>query len=193
MAKKRIVFKRIGYRLIALAIIVVGIIVVRYYTSPHYDRFVFYVDIPPPLETEIGDRDMSQYDYGGHIANCAVILYGEDDEKKGEECFRMREDARGFIEQHFNNHRRGYVIIDSPSIDHVRTTYFFIEPSETGRHWEIRVTFSQPGPYTRFNRNINTEYYSEIFRRRVHTGLFVVKDGSNALVLRSRGVYELVL
>ncbi|MFN0139465.1 MAG: hypothetical protein ACKVQW_05185 [Pyrinomonadaceae bacterium] len=193
MRKRQMVFRRITYRLLALAIVLVGIVAVRYYTVPHEARFVFYVDIPPPLETEIGDRDISQYEFGGHIADCSLIYWGQEDVQKGEECFRTREAARKFIEEHFKNQRRGYVIIDNVSLDLPRTAYFFIEPSEAGLQWEIRVRYRQEGPYTRFHRNMNTAYYTEAFRRRVSDGAFFIKNGTNALVLRSRRVYELPL
>lgn len=191
MTKRRIVFKRVGRRMIAFAV-VLAISIVQYYLFPPVNHHVFYVEIPPPLETEIGDRDLSQYDYGGRVENCVALLFAEGDEDKSDRCFEDREQARSFIEEHFINRRRGYVIIESASIDVIGTHYFFIEPSEAGE-WEVRIRARVPGPHTRFHRNINTWYYTEVFRRRMRIGDQYIKAGTSALVLRSRGVYELVL
>ncbi len=185
MLSRRIVFKRIGYRLFALTIVLLSFAVVRYYLSPTVNRYVFYVDIPPPLETEAGDRDLTQYDFGGRIENCE-----QEDEK--ESCYANREEARKFIEDHFNGRRRGYVIIHGASLDLPSTAHFFVEPDYDGS-WQVQVRIRMPGPYTRFNRNMNTIYYTEVFRRRAGIGELNIKPGSSALVLRSRGVYELLL
>jgi hypothetical protein len=186
----RVVFRRLGYRLVALGLVLIGIVSVRYYTESHEDRFAFIVEIPPPLETESGQRDLSQYDYGGRIGACSD--YG-DNNRPGANCVRMIEQARTFIEEHFKGQRRGYLIIDSATADSFSTEYYFVEPSYPGGRWEIRVSFGQPGPYTRFRRNVNTEYYTEAFRRRIPKGSFEVTPGANALVLRARGVYERLL
>lgn len=185
MDKRRVVFRRIRYRLLALAIVLLGATLVRYYTNPTVDRYVFYVDIPPPLETEVGNRDLTQYDFGGHVENC-------EQKEENKSCFANREEARKFIEDHFKSRRRGYVIIDGASHDLPPTAHFFIEPNETG-DWEIRVRIPMPGPYTRFHRNMKTIYYTEVFRRTAAKGELNIKPASSALVLRSRGVYELLL
>jgi hypothetical protein len=168
--------------------VLVSAAAVRYYTIPTVYRYVFYVDIPPPLETEAGDRDLTQYDFGGHVENC-------EQKEENESCFATREQARKFIEDHFKNRRRGYVIIDGASLDLASTAHFFIEPGTSSEidPWEIRVRVPMPGPYTRFHRNMNTIYYMEVFRRRAGVGELNIKPGTSALVLRSRGVYELLL
>ncbi len=107
----------------------IGFATVRYYTRPTVDRYVFYVDIPPPLETAAGDRDLTQYDFGGHVENC-------EQKEEDEGCYADREEARTFIENHFKSQLRGYVIIDGASLDLPSTAYFFIEPDReqgTGR------------------------------------------------------------
>ncbi|HJS52789.1 MAG TPA: hypothetical protein VJ781_12885 [Pyrinomonadaceae bacterium] len=166
---------------------------VRFFLNTPTNPSVFYVDIPPPLETEAGERDLSQYEYGGEIKNCAAIIYGEEDEAKGQRCLAELEKARSFIQEHFEKHQLGYVIIDSPHINTTGRNYFFIEPDGTGEDWEIRIRGRVPGPYTRFNRNVNTWYYTEVFRRRIEEDDGYIEAGTSALVLRSRGVYELIL
>ncbi len=189
---RRFVFKRISYRFVSLAFALIGIAVVRLYVQPHEPGYVFYLDIPPPLDTEIGDRNISQYDFGGSVGNCAAIRYGEEDTEKADRCDRDLENARSFVESHFKGKRRGYVIIDSPNLE-TGINYIFVEPAtEPGDDWEIRIRKRVPGPYSRGNRNINTWYYTEVFWRRIRNGDIYLKADTNALVLRSRGVYELV-
>ena len=185
MLGRRIVFRGIGYRALALTIVLLSVAGVRYYLSPTVDHYAFYVDIPPPLETEAGGRDLTQYDFGGRVENCV-----QKEEK--ESCYANREEARKFIEDHFNGRRRGYVVIHGASLDLPAIAHFFVEPDDAGS-WEVRVRIPTPGPYTRFHRNVNTIYYTEMFRRLAGFGELNIKPGSSALVLRSRGVYELLL
>lgn len=190
---RRIVFKGTDHRIAFLLVAVSGILLFRSNLNPSTSHSVFYVDIPPPLETEAGDRDLSRYEYGGHIGNCAAILYGEEDTEKGERCRWELEQARTFIEEHFRNRHPAYVIFDSVSIDGIGPSYIFIEPNESGENWEVRIRRRTIGPYTQFNRNVNTWYFTEAFRRRILSGDSYFEKGTNALVLRSRGEYELAL
>ena len=190
---RRIVLKGLRYRITFFGTFILAILLFRFFFKEPETNTVFYVDIPPPFETEVGPRDLSKYDYGGHVENCSAILYGEEDEERGERCLADLERVRDFIEQHFERRQLGYVIIESPNINTIGTAYFFIEPDGTGGTWEVKIRGRVPGPYTWTNRNINTFYYSEVFRRRIKNGDLYMRAGTSALVLRSRGVYELIL
>ena len=194
IGSRRLVFKLLGYRVVFLTFVLIGVVAVRFHVEEPEPSYAFYLDIPPPLETEIGDRDISQYDFGGSIGNCAAIRYGEEDAEKADQCDMELERARDFIEEHFRGRRKGYVILDSPNMQ-TGINYIFIEPATESDEddWEIRVRKRVPGPHTRFNRNVNTWYFTEVFRRKVQDGDSYLKSGTNALVLRSRGVYEFVL
>ncbi len=183
MNKRRIVFRRIGYRWLALGILLILTVVIH--DNKEIDRYVFFVTIPPPSETAAGQRDLTQYEFGGHIKKCS-------DEDIGS-CLSSREDARKFIEEHFNNQRRGYVIIEGISLG-LREAHFFIEPNELGT-WEIRVRVHvyMPNPISSFEPNMNTIYYTEVFRRPAVKRTKGITPGTSTLVLRSRSVYELVL
>lgn len=185
MKKYRIVFRNIRVRLVALTMILVAAGAVRDHTSPTIDRYVLIVEIPPSLETEAGDRDIIQYDFGGHVLNCVQ----QDDE---ESCYKNRDQARNFIEQHFKSQRRGYLIIDGASNDLPSTAWFFVEPNSMGE-WEVRVRIPIHGPYSPSRPNMNTIYYTEVFRRRVGNGELNIERGTSALILRSRTAYELAL
>jgi hypothetical protein len=177
-----------------LAFALIGIVAVQLYSEPARPSHAFHVDIPPPLESEIGNRDISRYDFGGKIGKCSAILDTDENEEKAGRCFQELEKARTFIEEHFTNRRRGYVIIDSPNVQ-IGMNHIFIEPGTDSEDddWEIRIRKRVPAPHTRFNRNVNTWFYTEVFRRRIRKGDAYFKEGTNVLVLHSRRVYELIL
>ena len=191
---RKVSFRKIGYRLVFLAFVLTGVAFAQIYVGTTETTHVIVVDIPPPLETEIGDRDIAKYDFGGTVANCAVIYYGDEDKVRGKECYEALDKARDFIDEHFKNRRLGYVILDSPSNCSIGTNYIFIEPgipTDESADWEVRIRKQVPGPYTWANRNVNTWYFTEVFRRRTTEPDYCTRPETSALVLRSRGVYEL--
>ena len=196
IANRKVRFKNIGYRFVFLAFALSGLVLARIYVDSADAKHVIVVDIPPPLDTEIGDREINNYDFGGSVANCSAIYYGEEDKVRGTQCYEALDMARDFIEEHFKNRRRGYVILDSPSSDSIGTNYIFIEPgipNDESAGWEVRIRKRVPGPYTWANRNVNTWYYTEVFRRRSPKDSFYFPHATSALILRSRNVYELIL
>jgi hypothetical protein len=192
---RKVIFRSIEYRLLFIAFALTGIVLAGFYFERKEPTGVIVVKIPPPFETEIGDRDISKYEFGGTVPDCFSIYSRGEDEVKGRQCYKDLERAREFIEGHFKDRRRGYVIIEHPNSRSIGTNYFFIEPAipndESGK-WEIKISKRVAGPYTWINRNINTWYYSEVFRRPNTITDFYGSRKISGLVLRSRGVYEFV-
>ena len=86
------------------------------------------------------ERDMSQYDQGGHIFCCHRI----DDRKniRSEEKF-----VRDFIWQHWTEKKRGYIRLSYTGADNSWTTHYFIEPNENSEWivvWKWLYQHSMP-------------------------------------------------
>ena len=124
MQKRRIVFKNLRYRLAGFVLILAASLVVRNYVTPDATT-CFIVKVAPAPETEIGDRDISLYEFGGYVQNCSQIET-EEDAADANACWKTRENARSFILDHFKNHRRGYIIVDTVYFYSSNLTYFFI-------------------------------------------------------------------
>jgi hypothetical protein len=76
------------------------------------------------------NRDMSQYEEGGHFW-CRNRPYGNfGDIKRGEKK------VRDFIWQHWTEKKRGYIKFTCGYTDTSRTIHYFIEPNEKGE-WNI--------------------------------------------------------
>ena len=74
------------------------------------------------------NRDMAQYDKGGHF-DC----HGWDKEPK-DVCDEKK--VRNFIWQHWTEKKRGYIRVTYGSVDARSTSHIFIEPDEKGE-WYI--------------------------------------------------------
>jgi hypothetical protein len=86
---------------------------------------------------------LSLYDQGGH-QGCG---YGEASEAR---CKASYKKARDFIWTHWQEQKRGYVIVRFGSVDAVSDSHIFIEPDESGAWqvvWRIErvVSFENPG------------------------------------------------
>lgn len=79
----------------------------------------------------IGDRDMSLYDDGGHFDDPG--FYPKKDEKEVEASVKA---ARDFIWSHWQQKKRGYLVIFRSSIDAGSDAHIFIEPDRHG-NWQI--------------------------------------------------------
>jgi len=186
---RRIVFKNLKYRLVALVLILVVSFFVRSYIIANTNTTCFIVRPTRAPETEIGNRDISLYEFGGYVGNC--VRYETKGDAVDANVCKTREDARAFILDHFKAQRRGYVIVHRVSLYSITPTYFFIEPDVAG-NWEIH-TRELVLYRLSFDSNVNTMYWTEAFRRTLKDGYGDIKPGTSVLVLRSRGVYELTL
>jgi hypothetical protein len=185
----RLPTKIIEFALI-VAIVAFGIAFSIY--RPDESRYAFNVKIPPAFETEAGDRDLSLYEFGGEVPNCLAILLGKEDDANGNQCLRQMAEIRTFIEEHFKDHQRGYAIVDGFVVGSFGKAYVFVEPYGPFNEWSVQIRQHQTTGYT-FNSNMNTFYYSEVFRRTIRKSDYLFLPGTSVLVLRSRGVYEQLL
>lgn len=76
------------------------------------------------------NRDISQYEQGGHFW-CRMRPYGNE-----ENPLNGEEKVRNFIWQHWTEKKRGYIKISCGGVDTSSTTHYFIEPNEKGE-WII--------------------------------------------------------
>ncbi len=83
------------------------------------------------------NRDIKQYDQGGHFW-CRWRPYGnEEDRLNGEKK------VRDFIWQHSIEKKRGYIKLSCGGIDTSSTTHYFIEPNEKGELNVVRRLISR--------------------------------------------------
>lgn len=93
--------------------------------------FRYRVFVQPEPETLLQDRDLSLYDFGGHVSDCRVSTSAEM-----RLCNEKRRKARGFILSHWKNKRRAYLIVAWTGVDCFGDYYLFIEPDGKG-NWII--------------------------------------------------------
>lgn len=79
----------------------------------------------------VGSRNLSAYDFGGHEGCGGFYLKSE-----ASRCEASIEKARNFIWQHWQEKRKGYIIVALGSIDALSDAYIFIEPDKKG-NWHI--------------------------------------------------------
>ena len=137
---------------IALLTFTVGIFAAqRWLMSRHATPAPVSINLPPvkpppaaPKPPGITQgRNLSLYDQGGH-QGCG---YGEASEAR---CKASYKKARDFIWTHWQEQKRGYVIVRFGSVDAVSDSHIFIEPDESGAWqvvWRIErvVSFENPG------------------------------------------------
>ena len=75
-------------------------------------------------------RDLSVYDQGGR-EGCDLVL--ASDASRCEDSYKK---ARAFIWTHWQEQRRGYIIVRFASVDAVSDSHIFIEPDEGGA-WHV--------------------------------------------------------
>ena len=101
------------------------------------------VDIPPPTMSEkrtvsvpakprtvADDRDLSLYDFGGR-QGCGIVLVSQ-----APRCDASIRKARAFIWRHWQEKKRGYVIIKMGTDDAESDAHIFVEPDESGG-WRV--------------------------------------------------------
>jgi len=71
------------------------------------------------------NRDMSQYDQGGHILCCHPV----DDRKN---IMSEEKNVRDFIWRHWTEKKQGYIRLTYMGADNSNTTHYFIEPNGDG-------------------------------------------------------------
>lgn len=85
---------------------------------------------PAKLKTVTDDRDLSLYDFGGR-QGCGIVLVSE-----ASRCEASIRKARAFIWKHWQEKKRGYVIVKMASVDAQSDAHIFVEPDESGA-WHI--------------------------------------------------------
>lgn len=81
-------------------------------------------------KTVTDDRDLSLYDFGGR-QGCGIVRLSEVSR-----CKSSIRNARAFIWKHWQEKKRGYVIVKMASVDAESDSHIFIEPNENGI-WHI--------------------------------------------------------
>jgi hypothetical protein len=94
----------------------------------HYPQLV---TIKFTADTIAQDRDLSLYDRGGKFGCGGVWLKSEDGR-----CRASIVRARAFIWKHWQEQKRGYVIVSLGSEDAQSDSHIFIEPDESGA-WHV--------------------------------------------------------
>jgi hypothetical protein len=82
-------------------------------------------------------RDLTIYDYGGHI-DCRVgmVRYSDETAKdvSKERCQLSK--LRDFVWEHWQTKKRAYIRISFDTVDAVSTSHLFIEPDRDGQ-WQV--------------------------------------------------------
>ncbi len=81
-------------------------------------------------KTVADDRDLSLYDFGGR-QGCGIVLVSE-----AARCEASIRRARAFIWRHWQEKKRGYVIVKMASVDAESDAHIFVEPDESGA-WHV--------------------------------------------------------
>ncbi len=81
-------------------------------------------------KTASDDRDLSLYDSGDH-QGCGIVLVREVPR-----CRASLRKARAFIWEHWQQKKRGYVIVKMASVDAESDAHIFIEPDNDGA-WHV--------------------------------------------------------
>ena len=108
------------------------------------NRFSLPSAIPSNTQTEVSqpaptpnkpktindNRDLSVYDFGGR-QGCGIVPVSE-----ASRCNKSIKTARNFIWKHWQEKKKGYIIIKMASDDAETDSHIFIEPDENGA-WHI--------------------------------------------------------
>lgn len=78
------------------------------------------------------ERDLSVYDFGGQQSDCGGMI--DSTEKRS--CKIGLEKSREFILNHWQTKTKGYIELESTSIDAIRDSQIFIEPDKNDS-WHI--------------------------------------------------------
>lgn len=89
------------------------------------------VPIPAKPKTVTDDRDLSLYDFGGR-QGCGIVLTVT----KASRCDASMKRARTFIWEHWQEKKRGYVIVRMASVDAESDAHIFVEPDDNGA-WHV--------------------------------------------------------
>lgn len=133
---------RLGFHLLAAFLtFVIGVMVVslwfvnRLSPSPATPAAVkteihHEAPVPTKLEAVIENRDLSLYDFAGR-QGCGNVPVSEFPR-----CKASIKTARAFIWQHWQEKKRGYVIVKMASDDAESDAHIFIEPDKSGA-WHV--------------------------------------------------------
>lgn len=97
------------------------------YSTPH----VPVTPTPSPAkETATADRNLSVYEFGGHLGCKTPLL------RESPRCQSSLRKARGFIWNHWREKKRGYLVVTITSPDASSDVHMFIEPDDAGA-WRV--------------------------------------------------------
>lgn len=101
----------------------------------------------PTKETPTADRNLSAYEFGGHLGCKTPFL------RESPRCQSSLRKARGFIWKHWSEKKRGYLVVTITSPDASSDVHMFIEPDDAGSwrvvwRWENIYCASCPRPHS---------------------------------------------
>jgi hypothetical protein len=137
---KKLTARGLRLRLIAFACFVFGLIAVLIWQQ--------FRDDPPatnsvgvllkPAETNLWQRNLSEYESGGRFSDCNNILKTEVPN-----CEKDLNQGRNFLLHHWESRTKAYIVFHRHSTDWSNEYHVFIEPDENGT-WRVTVIWEPP-------------------------------------------------
>lgn len=168
---KRIKAPQLSSRLFAILCFILGMTAVWIWPPPETASSRFLVKVLPEPETMTGNRDLSQYHFGGGLD------YQDADHGTQE---RFEKEVRGFILTQWREKARGYVTFNPPCIDCSNPQYFFIEPDGDGT-WTVVWRMYDSNKSRSWSTTIYQETAYDIQLRHVRKGDRTVRTGVSYL------------
>lgn len=170
---ERLVARHIIFRIVAFLCFAIGVFIVWIQpTQVEQTQSRFLVQLSSDREKELQrmklpesalkqilqNRDLSKYDFGGVIFDCNSVL----DEMQN--CETLRNNARSFVSEHWENKKRAYLVVAFSAMDSASNAHIFIEPDKNGK-WRVvwKLEDARRDPFRIIRVSVAQSVKSEVY------------------------------